>query len=185
MKPVIEVAVNSAIEVLKDNSMYLKTVGNNFTLPEGLIDLLKKHKIDYQLSEHDDFPDVTLFCEFGHYKKDNFQVEYTFELHFSKLAKVYKYLFGFEVQNYDEDESSGGVLDGSGEMPYTKTQYSFKENLDDMLLQSGFVKLSLRDYEEVLLDVNFNSDNLKFFNEQPNVDLLFFNDLRRLYSEIK
>lgn len=177
MRKEVESLVDNIIEISKDIKGFKRQLNKAFLLPNSVVDVFNKYDYEYKLYQLDDFPQVTTLVSLGRFAKGEFEIVYSYHLYFSKLAPVYKDNFRFKIQNVDPNNMTGGIIEHDEYNPMTMQQYYFYDEISKVLRHEGFICLDNRDLEEVLCGMSFKNDDMKFFNEQPNVDLIFFNDL--------
>ncbi len=176
MNNVLKNKIEEVLTLINNVSLFRQKVKETFVLPAEIERLLNQYGFDFELFQQEDNPQVWLIVSMGEYKQNDFFIKYEYHLFFSKLGKFCKDHFKYKITNCDPNRAIGKHIEGVYYFPMTKIQYEFYELLKSQLEVLSLTLLTNRELEEVLL-MDFIDDSMSFFNEQPNVDLLLFNDL--------
>ncbi len=179
LENIMKTEVNKIIKdvtslALKKND-YLKKALRQLPLNNLVKDLLKKYGYKYEYYDTGKTPVTKLFVNLGSYSNEMLTIKYLYRLEFSKLANVRKDMFSFELNHLDPDSITGGYLSAEESEPLTKTHFRFYEDLN-RILDINSLHLDYRDLNEVICDLSYTQPAMKFFSEQPNVEMVLFHD---------
>lgn len=183
MKKEVAAYIDTIIKLSKNTIEYRNLASWEFRLPDAMEIVLKKYGYIYRISQHLNDPKVTVIIDLGKYINGNFSIKYNMQIHFSKFAGVFWSFFQFEIKNMDEDNITGGLIVSDAYEPLTITQYNFYSELTSVLTKANFFQLYYRDITEVICGLDFRVPEMKFFGEQPNVQLLLFHDFFDLLDD--
>ncbi len=175
MRVAVKELVEQVFHLSEDKEEYIKKVNQKMPLSDKIKSLLERYGYEYSYHDYDNSVRTYLSVKLESYSEGQYSVEYSFWLEFSKISKVRKDLFQFEIVDRNPDNMTGDVLYGDDSEPLTKKQFNFYRELNS-ILDVDTEHLDYRDLHEVLCEQKFAEPAMKFFTEQPNVDLLLFHD---------
>lgn len=113
--------------------------------------------------------------------KGEFEASFSTTLLISKIAPFYYMQHEFEVENKDENKLAP-TLDGFDGQPYIRSQYVFQEQVNEVLGNKRYFKLSYAEITEVISELSF-SEGVTIFGSQVTVEHAIFHDLLGLCNE--
>lgn len=175
MRNAVKKLVEQVFHLSENKEEYIKKVNEKMPLSDKIKSLLERYGYEYSYHDYDNSVRTYLSVKLESYCEGVYSIEYSFWIEFSKISKVRKDLFQFEIVDRNPDNMTGDVLYGDDSEPLTKKQFNFYRELNS-ILDVDTEHLDYRDLHEVLCEQGFVEPAMKFFNEQPNVDTLLFHD---------
>jgi hypothetical protein len=164
-----------------DVSFFKDKCKETVNILENLYDILKLSNLSYIEENLANAPALRWWIYYNKVEKGDFKVTYRTVLLISKIAPLFYIQHEFEVENKD-DEAMAPVLDGFDTQPYSKNQAQLEDKIVNLLKNSGYVKLTYTEMNEIIPYLCFPKD-VDVFGLQVSVEDLLFNDIMNILEE--
>lgn len=161
-------------DLLKQKDKYQLKISEEFIMPLEISNYLKNSGFNFRFNLSFG-PSAFIIVTFNSYKDGNFEIDYSYHLHISKLAPICFEEFPFNVKNLDPREMIGGVINLNYYEPMVIEHSVFVEGLRNILISLNYQVLTETEIDGVV-ELN-NTNYSEIYGKQTTLRMLFFEQI--------